>query len=137
MPILGQLELNPRNKQNATPLQLAAEKEHYEVVKRLVELGADLNTKRNDGWSPLYTASYNGDLNTVVFLCSKGADVNGVNDVSMPYSIVSIHRFVWFVWFVWFDCLFSSTYDSLTSIDHISRKDGIPFMQRVLKATIK
>jgi ankyrin repeat protein len=60
---------------------VAAEQEHLEVVKRLVELGADLNTKRNDGWSPLYTAAYNGDYETVYFLCSKGADVDGANEV--------------------------------------------------------
>jgi ankyrin repeat protein len=78
----GNLDLNPRNKDNATPLQIAAENNHFEVVKRLVELGADLNTKRNDGWSPLYTAAYNGDLKLVIFLLSKGADVDGVNEVN-------------------------------------------------------
>ncbi len=78
----GKLDLNIRNRDNATALQLASENQHIEVVKRLVELGAELNTKRNDGWSPLYTAAYNGDYNTAVFLLSKGADLDGRNEVS-------------------------------------------------------
>jgi len=45
-----------------------------------VELGADINKRTNEGWSPLYTAAYLGDLKTVVFLCSAGADPNGKND---------------------------------------------------------
>ena len=54
------LNLDARNKNNETPLIIAAEHQYLEAVKRLVELGADLNTKRNDGWNPIYTASYNG-----------------------------------------------------------------------------
>lgn len=77
------IDLNLRNKDNATPLQLAAENNHFDVIKKLVDVGADLNTQRNDGWSPLYTAAYNGDLSTVVLLLSQGADVNGTNDVSL------------------------------------------------------
>lgn len=76
----SKLNLNPRNKDNATPLQVAAEKQHLPVVIRLIELGADLNTKKNDCSTPLYTAAYNGDYNTVVLLCSKGADVDAANE---------------------------------------------------------
>jgi len=76
----GNLNLNPRNRDNATPLQIAAEHKHTAAVKRLLELGADWQTKRNDGWSPLYTAAYFGDHETVLALLLKGADVNGTND---------------------------------------------------------
>lgn len=81
----GHLNLNPRNQDNATPLQVAAEHKHTDVVKRLLELGADWKTQRNDGWSPLYTAAYFGDHETLLALLLKGADVNGTNAVTILF----------------------------------------------------
>jgi ankyrin repeat protein len=50
-------------------------------VQSLVAVGADVQAKRDDGWTPLYTAAYNGDLPVVHLLCKKGADVNVANMV--------------------------------------------------------
>jgi len=60
-----------------TPLMLAAECGHYDVVQYLVEKGADVNDK--DGmsmWKPLMRAVWNGHLDIVKYLVEKGADVN-------------------------------------------------------------
>jgi ankyrin repeat protein len=43
-----------------TPLHLAANKGHIEVVKLLIEHGAYVNAKNNNGWAPLHEAAYNG-----------------------------------------------------------------------------
>ncbi len=78
----GNLEVNRRNKQDiSTALQLAAENQHLDVVKRLINLGAEVNVQRADGWTPLYTAAYNGDEDVVEQLCKHKANVNVCNDV--------------------------------------------------------
>lgn len=57
-----------------TPLILACRHGHFEVVKLLVERGAELNWDQGD--NPLNLAIENGDLKLAEFLISKGAKVN-------------------------------------------------------------
>ena len=48
-------------------------------VKYLVEeLGADVNARDNDGYTPLHHAAARGDNEMILYLVSKGADVNAV-----------------------------------------------------------
>jgi ankyrin repeat protein len=49
------------------------------VLKYLVEeLGADVNARDNDGYTPLHHAASRGDNDAILYLVSKGADVTAV-----------------------------------------------------------
>jgi len=49
------------------------------AVKYLVEeLGADVNARDSDGYTPLHHAAARGDNETILYLVSKGADVKAV-----------------------------------------------------------
>ncbi|KAH7377240.1 hypothetical protein B0T11DRAFT_220574, partial [Plectosphaerella cucumerina] len=43
-----------------TPVKAAADKGHLNVVKFLVENGADITVASNNGWTPLLISSKNG-----------------------------------------------------------------------------
>ena len=47
-----------------------------EMVRRLLDCGADVNAQDNDNWTPLYSAAWNGRLDLVQILLEHGATVN-------------------------------------------------------------
>ena len=49
---------------------------HLETISLLIENGADVNAKRNDGVTALMIASLHGDIDIIKFLIENGADVN-------------------------------------------------------------
>ena len=51
-----------------------------EIVKYLLENGADINAKDNYGTTALMKASSNGQLEIVQFLIENGADINIKNN---------------------------------------------------------
>ena len=51
---------------------------HLEIVKYLVENGADINAKDNNGWTSLIHAAYNGHLEVVKYLVENKADINAI-----------------------------------------------------------
>jgi len=56
------------------------EKKRLEIVKLLVEKGADITLKDNEGWTPLVWASWSGTDKIVSFLLNKGAKINVQTD---------------------------------------------------------
>ena len=63
-----------------TALEVALKKENWEMLKYLVEHGADIEVNDNFGWSPLTSASLNGKFEVVKYLVELGADVNAENN---------------------------------------------------------
>ncbi|CAQ54400.1 ankyrin repeat domain-containing protein [Wolbachia endosymbiont of Culex quinquefasciatus] len=72
----GALNNNDEDKRNVLILQWAAYFGNLDVVKSLVEKGADVNAKDELSRSLIYYAAYSGNLNVIEFLVEEGADVN-------------------------------------------------------------
>jgi len=49
-----------------------------DAVQYLVELGADVNARDDEGYTPLHHAASRGDNELILYLVSKGADVKAV-----------------------------------------------------------
>jgi ankyrin repeat protein len=59
-----------------TPLTWASSRGHTEVVRLLLEAGADLNRTANDGQTALMRAADYGHVDVLQLLLDAGADVN-------------------------------------------------------------
>jgi ankyrin repeat protein len=57
-------------------LLLAAKDGHIDIVKLLIDKGADVNAKSSNGWTALMLASETGYIDIAKLLIDKGADVN-------------------------------------------------------------
>ena len=81
-------DVNAKDQNGRTPLQLAALKGHKEVAVLLIAKGADLEAKTNSGWTPLVVAAVRGQKEVVELLIAKGADVNAKrNDGETPLDL--------------------------------------------------
>jgi ankyrin repeat protein len=65
-----------RNAQRVTALHGAVARRDVEIVKMLLEAGADPNAKQERGFVPLHDAAANGSLELVQLLVSHGAQVS-------------------------------------------------------------
>ena len=61
------------------PVSATASNGYLEVVRFLVEKGADVNVANNTGSTLVNAATDNGHLDVVKFLVEKGADITAAN----------------------------------------------------------
>ena len=70
----------PSRDQGFTPLHSAvatdAGPSEHEIIRLLLEAGADPNAKSREGGTPLHTAAFTGDLEGAELLLAYGADPN-------------------------------------------------------------
>ncbi|RDW75101.1 hypothetical protein BP6252_06243 [Coleophoma cylindrospora] len=71
-----QFETDLNDKSRRTPLHWASHNGHINIVKLLLEKGADVNAADKDSCSPLYWASQDGQIDVVKLLLEKGASIN-------------------------------------------------------------
>ena len=77
-------DVNAKTGVGETPMQIAYQKGHTEIVELLIANGADGNAK-GDGQTPLHGAAYWGSKEIVQLLIAKGVDVNAkTNDGETP-----------------------------------------------------
>jgi uncharacterized protein len=63
-----------------TAMHSAASRLQSDVVRILLEAGANPNVRQSAGWTPLHAAAMNGDLTSVELLLASGADPTATND---------------------------------------------------------
>jgi ankyrin repeat protein len=75
----GRELVNQKNIGGATALHIACREKNFEIVKILIENGADVDAADNEGWTPLMRASLSGSQDIVSLLLSKNAQINKIN----------------------------------------------------------
>ena len=63
-----------------TPLHYASRDGHIDIVKLLVDLGADIEVRTDFGSTPLHLASYRGHIDMVKLLVDLDADIESMNN---------------------------------------------------------
>lgn len=83
------------NTEGAIPLLAAIENDSSEIVKILIESGADVNIQDESGNTPLIYAAINKDKQSVLLLKAAGADVNIKNDKGIsPMSLSRMSEYM-------------------------------------------
>ena len=71
-----------------TPLHNASRDGDLDEVRRLLEAGADIEARDNEGETPLHDACWNGHLEIARLLLDRGADATAVdNDGETPFGL--------------------------------------------------
>ncbi|MBA3363025.1 MAG: ankyrin repeat domain-containing protein [Actinomycetota bacterium] len=63
-----------------TAMHSAVSRLHADVVRILLNAGANPNVRQSAGWTPLHAAAMNGDLTSVELLLAAGADPTATNE---------------------------------------------------------
>jgi len=73
-------------------LNLAVNRGHLDIVKRLISAGAKLNSRDADDFSPLETSIDNGHIDIVKELIKAGADINATDNNGYTPLFLAIER---------------------------------------------
>ena len=69
---------SPTSKSKLTPLHIAAMTGHCSAAKKLLEDGADVNSRDCKKWTPLHHAALTGNEEMVSLLIEKGTDIEAM-----------------------------------------------------------
>ena len=72
----AQVNMASRETMKMTPLASAIAAQQNDIVRTLIEHGADVNAKAENDLSPLHTAAARGNLEVAALLLDHGADLN-------------------------------------------------------------
>ena len=86
------VDLRSTNQMANTALHAALAGRRADVVKVLLDAGADVNAKQHGGWNALHAAAASGDRQLVELLLSRGADASAVNDAGVTAAAIARDR---------------------------------------------
>lgn len=86
------VDLRSTNQMANTPLHAALAGRRADVVKVLLDAGADVNATQHGGWTPLHSAVANGDRTTVDLLIARGANASRANDAGVTPAAFARER---------------------------------------------
>lgn len=74
-----------------TPLHLAAEAGHKEIVQYLVAVEADIDVNDQIGYEPVHMAALHGHVNCLMILVAMGASLSSkTNDCKLPIHLAAM-----------------------------------------------
>ena len=81
--------IKEKDKEGATALHIACQKDQHEIVEFLLEKKADISARKNDGMTPVHVAAEYGCLEVMeVFLKKPGFNIDIIKDT---YSQTPLH----------------------------------------------
>jgi uncharacterized protein len=69
------VNLQSQNQFNVAPLHSAVASNNLKIAKKLLDHGADVNSKQMNDLTPLHSAAYNGNMEIIKLLIERGADL--------------------------------------------------------------
>ncbi len=84
-------KLNAADQDNYTALHWACMRAHWDLVKYLIEKGANLNMIGGDGGSPLNWAVHHDNVEIIKLMDEKGANLNTRN----KWGMTELHTAIW------------------------------------------
>jgi ankyrin repeat protein len=86
------VDLRSTNAMANTALHASLAGRRSEIVKILVDAGADVNAQQHGGWTPLHAAAANGDRAAIDLLFAHGADAALANDAGVTPAALARER---------------------------------------------
>lgn len=91
--IIGKVGINaPLNDDHFTPLMCATIAKMFGIVRRLCDMGADVNARSTDGRTALAFAAACRHIEITKYLLDHGADINIRTDDNRPVQCVMYHK---------------------------------------------
>lgn len=82
--------LNVKNSDGLTPLNLASYRGHLDIVKFLLDRGADVNIGDNENSQPIHNSTVAGHIDVIDLLLAHGVDINARDDNGMTALLFAI-----------------------------------------------
>jgi ankyrin repeat protein len=83
-------QLNAKNSDAMTPLNLASYRGHADIVARLLQMGADPTIGDNENSQPIHNAAVAGNIDVIAELLKYGVDINSQDANGMTALLFAI-----------------------------------------------
>ena len=84
--------VNDQGYRGCTPLVLAAWNGHLHLVKKLLDLGADIHARQEDHNTALMLAAVEGHMDIVRLLLAKGANANDASNIGVTALMLACYH---------------------------------------------